>query len=60
MNGDGTRREGNDGFQSGARKIEERLRFAMGNKPSLLISGMARIDLFQGLANTVALVEFDG
>ena len=31
----------------------------MGNKPSVLISGAARIDLFESFANGVALVEFN-
>jgi hypothetical protein len=37
MDGDATRRKGNDGVERGARSIEERLRFAMGDKPSIQI-----------------------
>src|SRR5580658_4620285 len=60
VNGNGPRGQGNYGIKRGARLIEERLRFAMGNQPGILISGAARIDLFESLANGVALVEFDG
>ena len=60
MNGDSSRREGNDWIQCGARKITEGLRFAMGNQPSILIPGTARIDFFESFANWVALVDFEG
>ncbi len=43
-----------------ARTIEEGLRFAMGNKPGILISGVAQSDFFEGFSNRIALIEFDG
>ena len=50
MNGDSSRREGNDGIKRRARTIAEGLRFAMRNKPGILISGVAQIDFFEGFS----------
>src|SRR5271168_3560728 len=60
MNGDSARRQCHDWIKRGAREIEKSLRFAMGNKPSVLISRVVQIDPFEGFANRIALVEFNG
>jgi hypothetical protein len=60
MTGNGARGQGHDRIERGARQIEECFGFALRNQPGILISGAAWIDLFKGLLQRVALVEFDG